>query len=61
MPEEDVNELWLDMLDCLEEIKSDVKGNRRATRHVKILSQIMQQIGQTIVKLSKKKGIFQRE
>lgn len=61
MPEEDVNELWLDMLDCLEEIKQDVKGNRRAARHVKILSQIMQQIGQTIVKLSKKKGIFQRE
>jgi len=45
MPEEDVNELWLDLLDCIEELKQDAKGNRRATRHIKNLNQIVQQIG----------------
>jgi hypothetical protein len=43
--ETDLNELWLDLLDCIEEIGLDVRGNRRATRHVKILRQIVNQIG----------------
>lgn len=56
--EADENELWLDLLDCIEELKQDVRGNRRATRHVRNLSMIVQQVGQRIIKLSGKKGFL---
>ena len=57
--EQDVNELWNELIDIIQELKSDVKDSRRAKRHLKGLEQTVSEIGIFLNKVaSKKKGIF---
>ena len=57
--ESDVNELWNELIDIIQELKSDVKDSRRAKRHLKSLEQTVSEIGIFLNKVaSKKKGIF---
>lgn len=56
--EENANELWLDLMDCLNEIKMDCKDNRRAKRHVRDLEAIINQIGLMLQKMAGKKGFL---
>jgi hypothetical protein len=55
---EEFNELWNEMIDCLQEVKNDMKDNRRARRHIRNLEQVIHEIGQAMVKLSGKKGFL---
>lgn len=58
--EENANELWLELLDCLNEIKMDVKDNRRAKRHVRALEAIVNQIGNMLQRMAGTKKGFLR-
>ena len=55
---EELNELWLDLMDSIAELKNDVKGNRRVSRHVKNLEAIVNEIGHSMTQMTKKKGIL---
>lgn len=52
---------WNEMIDILAELEDDLKGNRRALRHLKTLKQTINQIGQELKgmaeKMPKKKWI----
>jgi len=58
MAEEDLNELWLDLIDCLSEIKMDAKDNRRMKRHIRNLEAIVNEVGNTLSKLAGKRGFL---
>jgi riboflavin synthase len=56
--EEDLNELWNELIDIIQEIKGDVKDNRRAKRHIHNLEQIVNQVGQALTKMAGKRGFL---
>jgi hypothetical protein len=58
MAEEEANELWLELVDCINEIKMDVKDNRRAKRHVRALEAIVNQIGNMLTRMGGKRGFL---
>jgi hypothetical protein len=62
MSEEETNEMreiWLDLLDAVQEIKLDCKGNRRASRHAKDLERIVAELGQLLTQMgTKKRGLL---
>jgi hypothetical protein len=63
MAEEETNEMreiWLDLTDAVQELKSDVKSNRRASRHAKDLERIVNELGQLLTQLGAKKKGFLR-
>jgi small-conductance mechanosensitive channel len=56
---DDVNELWHELIDIIQELKADVKDNRRAQRHLRNLEESVQAIGATLSRLaSKKRGLL---
>ena len=55
---EPANELWAEMLDCIAEIKMDMKDNRRARRHIRNLEVIVNEIGITLSKMAGKRGFL---
>lgn len=55
---ESANELWAELLDCLSELKSDAKDNRRARRHIRNLEAIVNEIGVALSKLAGKRGFL---
>jgi hypothetical protein len=58
MAEEDANELWSELLDCIAEIKMDVKDSRRARRHIRDLEATVNQIGNMLQKMAGKRGFL---
>lgn len=56
----EANEIWLELLDCISEIKMDVKDSRRARRHVRELEAIVNQIGNMLMKMGGKRGFLGR-
>jgi len=58
MAEEEANELWAELLDCIAEIKMDVKDSRRARRHIRDLEVTVGQIGNMLQKMAGKRGFL---
>jgi hypothetical protein len=58
MPEEEANELWSELLDCIQELKQDCKDNRRARRHIRSLELTVNEIGMMLQKMAGKKGFL---
>jgi len=56
--DEGVREIWLDLIDAIQEIKADVRSNRRAFRHAKDLERIVNELGNMLAQMGKKKGFF---
>jgi len=56
--ESDVNELWNELIDIMQELKSDVKDSRRAKRHLKSLEQTVNEIGIFLNRVASKKRGF---
>jgi len=54
---DNVDELWHELIDIIQELKVDVKDSRRAQRHLRNLEESVQAIAATLNRLaSKKKG-----
>jgi hypothetical protein len=58
--QEDLNELWMNILDSLKELGQDVKGNRRALRHLRMLEILMNEMGNELTKMARGKKGFLR-
>jgi hypothetical protein len=56
--ENQANELWLELVDLIAEIKMDCKDNRRMRRHVRELEAIVNQIGNMLTRMGGKKGFL---
>ena len=58
--QEELNELWAEFIDCIEEVRADLKEGVRSRRHFKNLKSKANEIGLTITKLagSRKRGFL---
>lgn len=53
------NELWNELLDIVSELRDDAKSNRRMRRHVRSLEVAINELGNTLTKMtSGKKRLF---
>jgi hypothetical protein len=51
--QEDLNELWNELLDCVQEMKGDLKDSLRSRRHLKNLERTVGEVGQALFHISK--------
>ena len=58
MVEDDLNNVWNDLVDGINELESDLKGNRRGLRHLKSVRITVNEIDVLLRGLAKKKGLF---
>jgi hypothetical protein len=58
--QEELNELWAEFIDCIEEIKGDLKEGVRSHRHFKNLKIKANEVGTAITKLAGSKRGFLR-
>jgi len=50
---QDLTVLWNEVLDCMDELKGDLKDNIRAHRHLKNLQQKVAELGDAMLSIAK--------
>jgi hypothetical protein len=53
---QDLTELWNELLDCVDELRGDLKDGTRARRHLKNLQQKVAELGDAMLAIAGTKG-----